>query len=127
MQRLVKYICSVLLAVLVMTMTSNQEHTTWQEAMPQKYGTPYISAEQPTSERTIAHLLDEQIAISITAVGENPGYHPQHSKPKCLHTTDKQNRYVSYLILRKGTSHLQSPIYHHVIDYYIYTLEHILI
>lgn len=110
-----------------MTITSNQEHTTWLEAMPQKYNTPSISAEQPTSERAIAHLLDEQMAISILAAGEIPGYHPQHSKPKCLHTTDKQNRYGSYLVLSKGCPHLQTPIYHHVIDYYIYTLEHILI
>ena len=127
MQRLVKYICSILLVVLAMTLADKQENTTWQEAMPQEHTSHYISAEQPVAERTIAHLYNERIAMPIHAAGEIPGYHPHHSKPKCLQTADRLNRHSSYLMLGNGFEHHPSPVYYHVIDYYIYTLEHILI
>ena len=127
MQRLVKYICSVLLGILVITMANNQENTTWQDAMPQGYASHSFNEGRPAAERTIAHLFDERIAMPIHVAGETPGYHPHHSKPKCLHTADKLNRYSSCMLLNKGSSHSHARIYHHVIDYYIYTLEHILI
>lgn len=122
-----KYICSVLLIVLAMTLADKQENTTWQESMPHNNISHYICAEQPAAERTIEHLFNERIAMPIYAAGEVPGYHPHHSKPKCLHSADRPNRHSSYRILGNGFEHHQSPVYHHVIDYYIYTLEHILI
>ena len=127
MQRLVKYICSVLLMVLAMNLANKQENTTWQEAMPQEHTSHYISAEQPVAERTIAHLFNERIAMPIHAAGEIPSYHPHHSKPKCLQTADRLNRHSSCRMLGNGFEYHPSPVYYHVIDYYIYTLEHILI
>ena len=126
-QRLVKYISSVLLVIVFTSLADKQEDTTWLEAMPQRYISQYISAEQSATERTIAHLFDERIAMPIHAIVEIPGYHPHHSKPKCLHIADKLNHNNSYMVWGKGFPQLQSPNYHHVIDYYIYTLEHILI
>ena len=127
MQRLVKYICSVLLAVLALTMADNQGYTTWQEAMPQGNALQCFQAEQPAAERTINHLFNERIAMPIHAAGEIPGYHPHHSKPKCLQTADRLNRFNSSVRIINGVAHHRSPIHHNVIDYYIYTLEHILI
>lgn len=108
-------------------MTANQKNTTWQEVMPQEYISQIISAEQPTTEQTIAHLFDEQIAMPIHISGEVPGYHSHYLNSKCLHTASRLNRNTSHLFLNNGFEHHHSPIYNHVIDYYIYTLKHILI
>ena len=127
MQRLVNYICSTLLIVLASMQINKQEDTTWQEAMPKEHATFCISAGEPTTTRTIAHLYNECIAMPIQTIGEVPGYHPHHSKPKCLHNTDRNHRYNCQTTIADGFAHHRSPIHHHVIDYYIYTLEHILI
>ena len=116
----------MLLMAFVTMWTNKQENTGPHEAMPQICHICYLRAEQPAAERTIAHLYAEQIAVPIYASGEISGYHPHHSKPKCLHTTHKQNRFGTQALADKSV-HPSVPIHHHVIDYYIYTLEHILI
>lgn len=113
--------------MVALTWADKQENVTWKEPMPQSHALHYICAEQPAAERTIGNLFNERIAIPVPAVGETPGYHPCHSKPKCLHTTDRQNRFSPYRTTHNGIVHHHSPVHHHVIDYYIYTLEHILI
>lgn len=107
--------------------TERQETTTWQEAVPQNPISHYIHAEQPTAERTLAHLYDERIVLPIHTIGEVPGYHPHHSKSKSLHTAEQSNRRSTQAIFISNLAHHSTPIHHHVIDYYIYTLEHILI
>ena len=124
-KRLVKYIHSMLLLVLSMMWMGQLEETESQETMPQEHPICTFEIERPITERTIAHLYSEQIAVPILTAGELPGYHPHHSKPKCLHIHLHKNRHANSLD-KLHTIH-QSQCYHHVIDYYIYTLEHILI
>ena len=124
---LVKYISLVLLMVFSTMWMDEMEYTEPQEAMPPICHICYFRSEQPVAEKTIAHLYAEQIAVPIYSLGEVPGYHPHHSKPKCLYTNHKQNRYGTLTTSLEGSLHLSVPIHGHVIDYYIYTLEHILI
>ena len=124
-KRLVKYISLLFLLVLSNMQTGLQEEPILNEPMPQEQQIYTFVTERPFTERTIAHLYSEQIAIPVLTAGELPGYHPHHSKPKCLHTHLQKNRYA----ISSDNQHIlhHSPCFYHVIDYYIYTLEHILI
>ena len=117
----------MLLFMLATTIADRQENTESQEAIPQMRVSCYTDAEQSAAARTMAHLFDEYLAIPIYVTGELPGYHSTHSKPKCLQ--GNQRSVYNNPPTHDGTGlHTQRiPIYHHVIDYYIYTLEHILI
>jgi len=127
MQGLVKFIYSVLFIIFVMTLAEKQESTTWQKAMPNEYIPHYSYTEHPQTENTIGHLCNEQIAIPIHIASEVSSYHPHHSKPKCLYTIEKQSRNSTHIILNHRIAFHRSSIHLHAIDYYIYTLEHILI
>ena len=124
-KRLVKYISLLFLLVLSIMQTGLQEEPILNEPMPQEQQIYTFVTERPFTERTIAHLYSEQIAIPVLTAGELPSYHPHHSKPKCLHTHLQKNRYA----ISSDNQHIlhHSPCFYHVIDYYIYTLEHILI
>lgn len=126
-QRLVRFICSTLLFVLATSMVNKQEVTELPQAMPQVRVSCYTNAEQSTAERTMAHLYDERLAIPIYTAGELPGYHPTHSKHKCQQNILHPDRSSTLHASAGDSFHHRNPIYHHVIDYYIYTLEHILI
>lgn len=126
-QRLVQLICSTLLLVLATSMANKQEVTELPQAMPQVRVSCYTNAKQSTAERTMAHLYSERLATPIYTTGELPGYHPTHSKHKCLQNILHPDRSSTLRANADGSFHHRSPIYHHVIDYYIYTLEHILI
>ena len=125
MERLVKYISLLFLLVLSIMQTGLQEEPVSNEPIPQEQRIHAFVTERPFAERTITHLYSEQIAIPVLATGELPGYHPHHSKPKCLHINLQKNRH-SISSDNQYTLH-HSPFFYHVIDYYIYTLEHILI
>lgn len=125
MKRLVKYISMLFLLLLSIMQAGLQEETISNESMLQEQRIYAFVTEQPITERTITHLYSEQIAVPVLTAGELPGYHPHHSKPKCLHTHLQKNRYVISSDNRHMLHH--SPCFYHVIDYYIYTLEHILI
>ena len=129
MQRLVKLISSILLMFIVMLWMNQQGEAEPQEAMSQvRHISSVIRSEQSSTERTMVHLYAEQLAIPVPVAGEVPGYHPSHSKPKCLHTAQRANRYgLSASTEAIGSPHHRTPTPNHVIDYYIYTLEHILI
>jgi hypothetical protein len=124
-ERLVKYISLLFLLVLSIIQTGLQEEPVSNEPMPQEQRIYAFVTERPFAERTITHLYSEQIAVPVLTAGELPGYHPHHSKPKCLHTHLQKNRYA----ISSDNQHIlhHSPCFYHVIDYYIYTLEHILI
>ena len=124
-KRLVKYISLLFLLVLSIMQTGLQEEPILNEPMPQEQQIYTFVTERPFTERTIAHLYSELIAIPVMTAAELPGYHPHHSKPKCLHTHLQTNRYA----ISSDNQHIlhHSPCFYHVIDYYIYTLEHILI
>lgn len=122
---LVKNIGLLFLLVLSMVWIGQQEKSELQEAVPQAQRICTIVSGQSTAERAFDHLFTEQMAIPALTAGEIPGYHPQHSKPKCLHTNIQKNRYAISFD-KQHTTH-QTLCLHHVIDYYIYTLEHILI
>ena len=101
------------------------EETESQDTMPQEHRICAFEVKQPIAERTIAHLCSEQIAVPVLAAGELSSYHPQHSKPKCLHVNLQKNHGANSS--DKQNKNYHSPCFYHVIDYYIYTLEHILI
>ena len=124
-KRLVKYISLLFLLVLSIMQTGLQEEPILNEPMPQEQQIYTFVTERPFTERTIAHLYSEQIGIPVLTAGELPGYHPHHSKPKCLHTHLQKNRYA----ISSDNQHIlhHSPCFYHVKYYYIYTLEHILI
>ena len=119
-KRLVKYISLLFLLVLSIMQTGLQEEPILNEPMPQEQQIYTFVTERPFTERTIAHLYSEQIAIPVLTAGELPGYHPHHSKPKCLHTHLQKNRYA----ISSDNQHIlhHSPCFFLVIDYYIYTL-----
>lgn len=124
-QRLVKFIKLLFMLLLPAMWLGQLEETESQGTMPQERRICTLEAEQPVSERTMAHLYSERIAVPVFTTGELSSYHPHHSKPKCLHVNVQKNHgantsddlYTNY----------HSPLFYHVIDYYIYTLEHILI
>ena len=124
---LVKYISLILLMVFSTMWTDQLEYTEPQEAMPQLCHICYFRSEQPIAEKTITHLFSEQIAVPANALGESLGYHPHHSKPKCLYMNNRQHRYNALATSLDAPLRFSAPIHCHVIDYYIYTLEHILI
>ncbi len=125
MESIVKHIGMLFLLALSMIWIGQQEESVLQEVIPQEHRICTIVPERPITERAIGHLSAEQIAIPMLSVGEIPGYHPHHSKPKCLHTNIPKNRYAISSDKQNIIHH--TPNCHHVIDYYIYTLEHILI
>lgn len=112
---------------LVTMMASKQKDTTWQEAVPHEYTLHYSLTEKPASERTFADLCHEQLAIPANITGEVPGYHPHHSKPKCLHHADRSKWHDTRAAFTNRLAFHRSTVHQHAIDYYIYTLEHILI
>jgi len=117
----------MLLLMLATTMAANRQETTEpQEAMPKMHISCYTDAEQSAAKRTMAHLFAERLAVPTYATGELPGYHPTHSKHKCLQG-NLRTGYNPHLHEDISLHSQRTPIYHHVIDYYIYTLEHILI
>lgn len=126
MKSLVKYFGLILLIVFTNVWTSNGEDIELQDAMPQEILANSVNhSEYSTAGKTIKYLCLEHIAIPFSAVIELPGNHPHSSKSKTLQTNIQNNRHIwslNYSILNHYT-----PIPYHVIDYYIYTLEHILI
>ena len=117
----------MLLLMLATTIANRQENTESQETIPQMRVSCYTDTEQSAAARTMAHLFDEYLAIPIYVTGELPGYHPTHSKPKCLQGNQRSGYNNPPTHNDTGLHTQRIPIYHHVIDYYIYTLEHILI
>lgn len=115
-----------LLAVSIMWL-GQQEEVVLHKTMPQEHRYCTIVKKQSVAERAIAHLHSEQIAIPILTTGELPGYHPHHSKPKCLHQAYRDKWHDIRASFISGFASHRSPIHQHAIDYYIYTLEHILI
>ena len=117
----------MLLLMLATTIADRQENTESQDVTPQMRVSCYTDAEQSAAARTMAHLFDEYLAIPIYVTGELPGYHSTHSKPKCLQGNQRSVYNIPHPHESTGLHPHQTPIHHHVIDYYIYTLEHILI
>ena len=117
----------MLLLMLATTIANRQENTESQEVIPQMRVSCYTDAEQSAAARTIDHLFDEYLAIPIYVTGELPGYHSTHSKPKCLQGNQRSGYNTLHPHESTGLHPHRTPIHHHVIDYYIYTLEHILI
>ncbi len=126
-QNLGKYIGLIFLMVFAKTWIDKQEITEAPEAIPQAQHMCYLQSGHPITQRTLAHLYTEQIAIPVYALGEIPGFQPQQSKPTSSHTANKMNRNGMQTVPLDESTHSCAFIHHHVIDYYIYTLEHILI
>ena len=125
--RLVIYMSAMFLMLLATTTANEQGNTTWQEAMPHEYVAHCSLIQQENTERPIDHLYIEHFIIPAYVISEVPGYHPHHSKPKCLHHADRSKWHDTHTASINGLLHHRSIIHQHAIDYYIYTLEHILI
>lgn len=117
----------MLLFLFVAMMTDKQEVVEPQNAMPQMRVSCYVDAEQATTARTLEHLYTERLAMPVCVTGELPGYHPTHSKPKCLQSTHRANSNSSFRSEIVSYFPHRMILHSHVIDYYIYTLEHIII
>ena len=102
--------------------TSN--HPELQQDVISSQSTYIVAQEQPFSEKPLNHLFSENIAIPVQIAGELPSFHHQQSKSKHILTTNRPNR-INLHTAEVGHSTFNR--YHHMIDYYIYTLEHILI
>ena len=98
--RLVIYMSAMLLMLIAITTANKQENTTWQEAMPHEYVAHATLIQQETTKRTIDHLHIEHLISPAYVTGE---------------------AFTNRLAFHRSTVH------QHAIDYYIYTLEHILI
>ena len=115
------------LMVCVLSWVNKQEETVSQEVMPNEPHICIVSAEEPLDNCTKPNLYAECLVMPIYATSELPGYHPHHSKPKCLHTADSLKRRISSLADIRSSVHLNSFLHIHAKDYYVFTLEHILI
>lgn len=127
-QKLIKFVCSILL-LFIATMGMNKHKYVELHAMMQQvqHTSSVILSEQSAAEKTIAHLYAEGLVTPVSIAGEWLEYHPAPSKSK-YHTTHRPNRHGDSASTEAiGTIHHHVPIPNHVIDYYIYTLEHILI
>lgn len=116
-----------LLLLVAMAGTIEQEHTESQEALPQENVAYYIHAEKAAAEPTNAYLFAERLAIPAFATVEFSGSNQHSSKSKGLPTIDRLNRCKPHPDDVYHIPHHQRTTCFHVIDYYIYTLEHILI
>ena len=126
-ERLLKNIGIMFLMVCVLSWVNKQEETASQEVMPDEPHTCIVSANQPTDYCGNPNLNTGCWIMPIYATSELPGYHPHHSKPKCLHTADSLKRRISSLADIRSSVHLNTHLYIHTKDYYVFTLEHILI
>ena len=124
-QRLVKYIKLLFLLLFPAMWIGQLEETASQVTMPLEHRICTFESEQPIAERTIAHLYSEQIAVPVFTIGELSCYHPHHFKPKCWQMNVQKCRGVKPSA--KPDLNIHSPCFYHMLDYYIYTLEHILI
>ena len=118
---------AMFLMFLATTTANKQENTTWQEAMPHEHITQYTLIQQQTTERAVNYLYNEHFTMPVYVTGEVPGYHPHNSKPKCLHHADRSKWHDTHASFTNELLRHRSIIHQHAIDYYIYTLEHILI
>lgn len=128
MPTLVKYICCMILMACALGWAKPQEEkATPHGAMPFGVYTECIQAEEPAAAKTMAHLYDERTAVPVQAVFKGPRTYTNCFKPKCLCTTTGSHciDFRTYEVY--DASHFSLQHYFYPIDYYIYTLEHILI
>lgn len=116
-----------LLLLVAMAWTTEQKSTEQPETLPQGNVACYIHAEKAAAERTIAHLFAERLATPIYVTGEFSESNQYSSKSKSLPTSERLNRCKPHPDDIYHIPHHQQATCFHVIDYYIYTLEHILI
>ena len=115
------------LMVCVLSWVNKQEETVSQEVMPNDSHICIVSAEQPSDNCAKPNLYAGCLIMPIYATSELPGYHPHHSKPKCLHTADLLKRRIASFADILSSVHQNNPLHIHAKDYYVFTLEHILI
>lgn len=128
MPTLVKYICCMILMVCALGWAKPQEEkATPYEAMPYETHTECIQAQESTIAKTIAHLSNEQTGIPVQAATKGPMTSTYSFKPKCLSTSIGNHRPDTHNNETYNIFHLPLRYHFHAIDYYIYTLEHILI
>ena len=128
MTTIVKYICCVLLTVCALGWAQRQEKpVTPRETVPQEVYTGCIQAKESAAAKTIAHLYTEQTAVPVQAAAKGPGNSTHHFKPKCLSAAIGSHRPNLRIYETGDASPLPLLPHFYTIDYYIYTLEHILI
>lgn len=128
MPTLVKNICCMILMVCALGWAKPQEEkATPHRAMPFGEYTECIQAEEPVAAKTMAHLYDKRTAVPAQAVFKGSRTFSYSFKPKCLCVTTSSHclDFQAYEVYE--TSHFSLQHYFYPIDYYIYTLEHILI
>lgn len=128
MPTLVKYICYMILMVCALGWAKPQEEkATPHRAMPFGEYTECIQAEEPAAAKTMAHLYDERTAIPVQAAPKGARTSVHSFKPKCMGTTTGSHQPDIKTYEASNTPQFLQQPHFYTIDYYIYTLGHILI
>lgn len=128
MSALLKHSWSMLICLCVLLLSAQKtKETELQNVVPQKQCSDCIRADQSAMDKTMAHLYAERSAIPVQALVQWSTHMGKSNKYKCLYgivpstlAGIRPMDYSSFL----SPPHWSVP---HAIDYYIYTLEHILI
>lgn len=130
MKGFVRHICLLLLMVCAVLATTNrQEEMALPEATPCNLSyTASLQAQHQPVRKTITHLCAENIATPATAAIQQWSHSSFLAKFKCLTPEAKAEEKARQTFDYKRENNPYTQLLHlHAIDYYIYTLEHIII
>lgn len=124
MSALIKNICSILLLVCAFTLANRQDDANLPEIRSQESCSECIRAQIPAASETIEHLYIGQVATPIHALFKSAS---SSNKFKGMLSSEAPGRLDAHFTHTHGFLHLPPQHCLHAIDYYIYTLERIII
>ena len=128
MSALLKHSGSMLICLCVFLLSAQKtEGTELKNVVPQRECSDCIRADQSAMDKTMAHLYAERSATPVQAPVQWSTHMGKSNKYKCLYGIVPST--LSDIRPMGSSSFLSPPHWSvpHAIDYYIYTLEHILI
>ncbi|MBQ8243142.1 MAG: hypothetical protein IJZ40_06705, partial [Bacteroidaceae bacterium] len=128
MSALLKHSWSMLICLCVFLLSAQKtEGTELKNVVPQRECSDCIRADQSAMDKTMAHLYAERSATPVQALLQWSTYMGKSNKNKCPYGIASSN--LAGIRTMISPSFLSPPHWSvpHAIDYYIYTLEHILI
>lgn len=125
MSALIKNICSILLLVCAFTLANRQDYANLPEIRTQESYSECIRAQIPAASKTIEHLYIGQVATPIHALIKSTS--SSSNKLKGILSSEVPGRLDAHFTHTHGFLHLPPQHCLHAIDYYIYTLERIII
>ena len=121
----IKSICSILLLVCAFTLANRQDYANLPEIRAQESYSECIRAQIPAASETIEHLYIGQVATPIHALFKSTS--SSSNKFKGTLSSEAPGRMDVHFTHTHGFLHLPPQHCLHAIDYYIYTLERIII